>query len=101
MVTGFFLYGIKNTINGNNVMICGIQIRSARAALKLSAKELAEKAGIGIQTVMRFESVDGVPPSRSSKLLLVQRTLENEGIEFIGSAENGPGVRLWKKETPK
>lgn len=81
-------------------MICGIQIRSARAALRISAKELAEKAGIGIQTVLRFESVDGVPPSRSSKLMVVQQILENEGIEFIGSPESGPGVRLWKKEAP-
>jgi len=77
-------------------MICGIQIRSARAALKLSAKQLAERAGIGIQTIMRFESVDGITPSRSSKLSDVQKALEEAGVEFIGSPESGPGVRLWK-----
>lgn len=78
-------------------MICGVQIRLARAALRLSVTELATLAAVGVQTIKRFEAVDGVPPSRSSTLRDVQKTLEAAGVEFIGSPEEGPGIRLWRK----
>ena len=79
-------------------MITGVQIRSARAALGWSARDLAERAGIGLRTLLRLEQIDGVPPSRSTTLLDVQNALENAGIEFIGTLDEGPGVRLWHKE---
>jgi DNA-binding transcriptional regulator YiaG len=72
------------------MMLTGAQIRAARAVLKLTARELAERAGVSLQTVQRFESVDDVPPSRSSKLLDVRKALESSGIEFI----EAPGERL-------
>ena len=75
-------------------MISGSQIRAARAALRISAVELAAKAGVGEQTIKRFEAVDGIPPSRSSTLIDVQKTLEAAGIEFIGSPEDRPGIRI-------
>jgi transcriptional regulator with XRE-family HTH domain len=75
-------------------MITAAQIRSARAALRWSVAELAERAGVGLQTVKRFEAADGVPPSRSSTLLEVRRALEAAGIEFIGTPERNPGIRL-------
>jgi len=75
-------------------MITGLQIRSARAALGWSAKLLAEKSGVGLRTLMRLESVDGVPPSHSATLVDLQRSLEAAGIEFIGTPEDAPGIRL-------
>ena len=75
-------------------MITGAQIRAARAALRWTAARLALEGGVGIQTVMRLESHDGVPPSRSSTLVEVQNTLEAAGIEFVGSPDDGPGIRL-------
>ena len=78
-------------------MLIGGQIRAARALLRLSASELAQRAGVGIQTIKRFEAVDGVPPSRSSTLMDVQAALEAAGIEFIGTPDDGPGIRLRKK----
>lgn len=77
-------------------MITGSQIRSARAALRISAVELASRAGVGEQTIKRFEGSDGVPPSRSATLLIVKKTLEAAGIEFIGAPEDAPGIRLHK-----
>ena len=50
-------------------MITGTQIRSARAALRWSIQELADRAGVGARTIKRFEAVDGMPASRSSTLL--------------------------------
>jgi transcriptional regulator with XRE-family HTH domain len=75
-------------------MITGLQIRSARAALGWSAKLLAEKSGVGLRTLMRIESVDGVPHSHSTTLLDLQSTLEAAGIEFIGTPEDRPGIRI-------
>lgn len=75
-------------------MITGLQIRCARAALKWTAVELAAAAGVGMQTVLRFESHDGVPPSRSSTLMDIRAAFEAAGIEFIGTPDDGPGLRI-------
>jgi len=75
-------------------MITGSQIRSARAALRWSADVLARKAGLGVQTIKRFEGVDGVPGSRTATLLQVMQTLEAAGIEFIGGPDDAPGIRV-------
>jgi transcriptional regulator with XRE-family HTH domain len=75
-------------------MLTGLQIRAARAALGWSAAALAEKAGVAMKTIARFEQVDGVPPSRSATLAEIRRVLEAAGIEFIGTPEDGPGIRL-------
>jgi transcriptional regulator with XRE-family HTH domain len=76
------------------MMLTGFQIRAARAGLRITAKELAERAGVSLPTIQRFERVDGVPPSRSSNLLDVKAALETAGIEFIGASEDGPGIRF-------
>jgi len=75
-------------------MLTGAQIRAARAVLKLTAQELAERAGVSLQTVQRFESVDDVPPSRSSKLLDVKKALESAGIEFVEAPDESLGIRF-------
>ena len=75
-------------------MLTGLQIRAARAALGWSATALAEEAGVAMKTIARFEQVDGVPPSRSATLARIQRVLEAAGVEFIGTPEDGPGIRL-------
>ena len=75
-------------------MITGIQIRSARNALRWTTEQLAKKAGVTARTIKRFEAVDDVPPSRSSTLLDVKGALEAAGIEFIGSPADRPGIRV-------
>ena len=82
-------------------MLTGFQIRAARAGLGITAKELAERAGVSLPTIQRFETVDGVPPSRSSTLMNVKAALEDAGIEFTGTPDDSPGIRLqsrWKKQ---
>jgi len=78
-------------------MLTGFQIRAARAGLNITARELAERAHVSLPTIQRFESVDGVPPSRSSTLRDVQNALEAAGIEFLP----GNGVRLREAEATK
>jgi transcriptional regulator with XRE-family HTH domain len=75
-------------------MITGVQIRSARAALRWSVQQLAERAGVGTQTIKRFEVVEGIPQSRTQTLLGIKAALESAGIEFIGTPEDRPGIRL-------
>lgn len=79
-------------------MITGVQIRSGRAALGWPAKLLAERSGIGLRTLLRIESFDGVPPSHSKTLIELKRCLESAGIEFIGTPDDGPGIRLRIKD---
>ena len=39
-------------------------------------------------------TVDSVPPSNVSTLLDVKAALETAGIEFIGTPDDSPGIRL-------
>jgi transcriptional regulator with XRE-family HTH domain len=75
-------------------MITGEQIRSARAALRWTAVQLAAAAGVSVPTVMRLEAHNGVPPSRSSSLVAIEAAFEVAGIEFIGTPDDGPGIRV-------
>ena len=77
-------------------MITSSQIRAARALLDWSRAVLAEKSSVGISALMRLESADGVPGGHVKTLESVQNALEKAGIEFIGSPEDSPGVRLRK-----
>jgi transcriptional regulator with XRE-family HTH domain len=74
-------------------MITGGQIRAARAVLRWSTQKLADKSGVGARTIKRFETFDGIPPSRSSNLLELKAVLESAGIEFIDTPSDRPGMR--------
>jgi transcriptional regulator with XRE-family HTH domain len=75
-------------------LITSDQIRAARALLRWSADDLASAAGIGIATVRRFETVEGIPSGQVRVLEAIQNTLEEAGVEFIGTPDDRPGVRL-------
>jgi hypothetical protein len=62
--------------------------------LRWTAAELAGRAKTGVQTIKRFEAVDGIPPSRSSTLMDVKAALEAGGLEFVGTPVDRPGVRM-------
>jgi transcriptional regulator with XRE-family HTH domain len=81
-------------------MITGVQIRASRAALRWSAETLAERAGVGVQTIKRLEAADGVPSGRSKTLSEVQTALEAAGVEFIGSPNDRPGIRVSTPSIP-
>ena len=76
-------------------MITGSQVRAAKALLRWSGDDLAKKAGIAISTIRRIEAEDGVLLSANIKTIeAVQRALEDAGVEFIGTPDQQPGVRL-------
>ena len=77
-------------------MVVSAQIRAARGALGWSAQELAERSGVSLRTILRIESIDGAPQGRVSTLMDIKAALEAAGIEFIGSPDDRPGIRVGK-----
>ena len=75
-------------------MITSDQIRAARALLRWSSGDLAEKSGVGSATIKRMESMNGVPSGHVKTLLSLKTALENAGVEFLGSPDKAPGVCL-------
>ena len=75
-------------------MITSAQIKAARALLGIKVANLAELAGVGFTTIIRLESADGVPNGNIKTFDAVQKAFDKAGIEFIGSPEDGAGVRF-------
>ena len=74
--------------------ITGEQIRAARGALNWSVRELADHSGVATATIVRYELEAGVPKSRKDNLGFLKRCFETAGIEFIGTPDDGPGIRI-------
>lgn len=76
-------------------MISSAQIRAAKALLRWSGEDLANKAGLSLSTIRRVEASEGVPEAQNMKTLLsIMKALEDAGVEFVGSPDDRPGVRL-------
>jgi transcriptional regulator with XRE-family HTH domain len=75
------------------VLITGNQLKAARALAGVDQHELAEAAGINVNTIRNMEA-RGADPITSSAVTVrkVQLALEARGIEFLNHAR--PGVRL-------
>lgn len=73
----------------------GDQCRMARAALRWSIDELAERAKVGRATIARFETGTA---ARTDTVAALRRTLEAAGVVLIAedqaSPSGGVGVRL-------
>ena len=78
-------------------MVTSEQIKMARAALGWSVEKLANESAVGVRTIHRIEAQNGIPNATAGNLKLLRETLQAAGIEFIGDAGEGPGVRLWSK----
>jgi transcriptional regulator with XRE-family HTH domain len=78
-------------------MITGLQARSARIALRWSVEDLSEASGVSSSTIKRIEAVDGVSPSTKANLKALKTALEGQGIEFIGTPDDAPGIRIHKR----
>ena len=78
-------------------MVTSDQIRAARALVRWSAKDLAERSGVSLNTVQRMEAADGIPGGLTKTLAAIRAALESAGVIFIASNGDGPGVRLRKE----
>ncbi len=59
---------------------------------------LAEISGVNSKTIRRIEAADGLPDSTVKTITQIKSALEAAGIEFIGTPDDGPGIRIY---TPK
>jgi len=55
---------------------------------------LARHSGVGTATIQRMEVMDGVPSGHVRTIEALRVALEDAGVEFIGSPNDRPGVRL-------
>jgi ribosome-binding protein aMBF1 (putative translation factor) len=75
-------------------MISGRQIRAARALLGWSGQELADKCGISLKMLRRYEPQNGIPAGNTKVLESIKSVLQSQGIVFIGDPIKDPGVIL-------
>lgn len=74
------------------------QCRASRALLGWSQGELAERSGVGKQTVADFERGARLPYDRTLRDL--RDALEGAGVMILDADETGgPGARLERGET--
>ncbi len=70
--------------------LTGAHVAAARELLRLNQNELAKIVGVGLATIVRFETGSADP--HASTIVKIQSELERRGIEF--SNGEGVGVRL-------
>ena len=75
-------------------MVTGNQIRIARFALRWSVQDLSGKTNVPLRTLKRIEASDGVPGSNAATLQVITHCLEAAGIEFVGTPNDAPGIRI-------
>lgn len=82
-------------------MLTSLQIRTARAALNLSTKELAEITGVHQRTMNRMENWEDdfdVPGCRPINLKVVLEFFRSHGIIF---SADGLGISIDKEQFKK
>ncbi len=71
------------------------QIKMARASLNWSIERLSQNSGVSISTIKRIETEPGFLKATDLNIQMIKKTFETAGVEFIGTPEDGPGIRLW------
>ena len=69
-------------------------MRAARAFLGWSIPQLSVAAGVSVRTIKYFESEQIEPATKVSTVLKLTEALEAAGIEFVGTPNDGLGIRL-------
>ena len=75
-------------------MISSRQIKAARMLLDWKGQDLADKSGVGVATLRRYEAQDGVPSANKFVIKAIKTCLEEAGVVFSGDPVKSPGVSL-------
>jgi transcriptional regulator with XRE-family HTH domain len=70
------------------------QIRAARSLIRWTAEDLAAASALSVATIRRAELTESETSLTTVNDLVLRRTLEAAGVEFIDEDGGGPGVRL-------
>jgi transcriptional regulator with XRE-family HTH domain len=74
------------------------QMRAARALLRWSQQDLADKSGVSVPTIKRLEAMDGELVGHNATIQALTLALEGAGVLFIPKNGGGAGVRLASPE---
>jgi transcriptional regulator with XRE-family HTH domain len=78
------------------MLTTGYQLKAARALVGMEQSDLAERAGVSVNTVRKMEwRAAETLTSGLDTIKRVQAALEAAGVEFLNHGQ--PGVRLAKK----
>jgi hypothetical protein len=77
--------------------ITGNQLRAARALVRWSAEDLAERSWVSVSTIVQAEGEDGPVAVRAADARALCMTLKKAGVEFIPEDRAGVGVRFAKR----
>lgn len=75
------------------------QLRAARALLKMEQRVLAERSGVNVQTLKRYEGTAGPLSGNYQSISALIEVLQAGGVTFLSEGDTtagGPGVRLSK-----
>jgi transcriptional regulator with XRE-family HTH domain len=75
-------------------ILTGEQIRAARALSRIEQVELAEAAGLSVQTIKRLERFQGPIDATTRTVTALTQAFLRHGVVFDLSAGAGPGLRL-------
>jgi len=79
------------------MLTTGNQLKAARALVGIEQKDVADIAGVNVNTIRSMEAAGAGPiAGRAQNVQAVQRVLEGRGVEFLNHGR--PGVQL--KATP-
>lgn len=79
------------------MLTTGNQLKAARALAGLEQRDVADRAGVHVNTIRSMESAGATAiTGRAQNVQAVQRALEGCGVEFLNHGQ--PGVRLAKRE---
>ena len=79
---------------GGKSIITSEQIRAARYGLRWTFETLSKNCHVSVRTLKTLETQMGVPNCRTVTLEKVQLAFEMAGIEFIGTPDDRPGIRI-------
>ncbi|RUX50039.1 hypothetical protein EOA33_10735 [Mesorhizobium sp. M4A.F.Ca.ET.050.02.1.1] len=75
------------------MLTTGNQLKAARALIGVEQKEVADLAGVNVNTIRSMEAAGAGPiAGRAQNVQVVQRVLEARGVEFLNHGR--PGVQL-------
>ncbi len=77
------------------------QIRAARSLIRWTAEDLAAASALSVATIRRAELTESETSLTTVNDLVLRRTLEAAGVEFIDEDGGGPGVRLRNRQQKK
>ena len=80
-------------------MLTAEQIRAARNALRWTIEDLSKQSAVSVRALKMIEQNAGQLTNRLSTVEKIQRALEAVGIEFIGTPDDAPGIRIHRAQT--